>query len=128
MIVHASSIHSLVQHLSFTVNCTCFHLCLCCLEHLQCNISETYTVCTEGLHFSASFYMCYITAVCRGWGLGGGGPLQRFRLKSRDFGQPIQGSALSRLASIVHGCPLLQNSTSTAAYLTCSLQYLTRCC
>ena len=27
---------------------------------------------------------------------GGGG----FRLKSRDFGQPVQGSALSRLASM----------------------------
>ena len=30
----------------------------------------------------------------------GGGGVQGFRLKSRDFGQPVQGSALSRLASM----------------------------
>ena len=37
------------------------------------------------------------------WGvalLWGGGGVQGFRLKSRDFGQPVQGSALSRLASM----------------------------
>ena len=32
---------------------------------------------------------------------GGGGVVQGFRLKSRDFGQPVQGSALSRLASML---------------------------
>ena len=30
----------------------------------------------------------------------GGGGVQGFRLKFRDFGQPVQGSALSRLASM----------------------------
>ena len=40
-----------------------------------------------------------------GWdcgGGGGGGGLSRdgFQLKSRDLGQPVQGSALSRLASM----------------------------
>ena len=30
----------------------------------------------------------------------GVGGVQGFRLKSRDFGQPVQGSALSRLASM----------------------------
>ena len=40
-----------------------------------------------------------ISAACmfkfRVWGTG----VQEFLLKSRDFGQPVQGSALSRLAS-----------------------------
>ena len=35
-----------------------------------------------------------------GWDATGGGGVQGFRLKSRDFGQPVQGSALSRLASM----------------------------
>ena len=33
-------------------------------------------------------------------GPGGGGGVQGFRLKFSDFGQPVQGSALSRLASM----------------------------
>ena len=32
--------------------------------------------------------------------LGGGGGVQGFLLKSRDFCQPVQGSDLSRLASM----------------------------
>ena len=39
-------------------------------------------------------------AACMGCiGMGGGG-VQRFRLKFRDFGQLVQGSALSMLASM----------------------------
>ena len=41
----------------------------------------------------------WIIALVHG-GLGGGG-VQGFRLKSRDFCQPVQGSPLSRLASMV---------------------------
>ena len=47
---------------------------------------------------------CCTIATCMfkitGWDLGGGG-VQGFQLKSRDFGQPVQGSALSRLASMI---------------------------
>ena len=32
----------------------------------------------------------------------GGGGVQGFRLKSRDFCQPVQGSDLSRLASMIY--------------------------
>ena len=35
-----------------------------------------------------------------GGGGGGGGDVQGFQLKLRDYGQLVQGSALSRLASI----------------------------
>ena len=36
----------------------------------------------------------------RGGGGGGGGEVQGFGLKSRDFGQPVQGSSHCRLASV----------------------------
>ena len=48
-------------------------------------------------------HWCYTIAVCMlnlRVGTGGGG-VQGFQLKSRDFGQPVQGSALSRLASMI---------------------------
>ena len=35
-----------------------------------------------------------------GWGGGGSDHVQGFQLKSRDFCQPVQGSPLSRLASM----------------------------
>ena len=49
-------------------------------------------------------HWCYTIAVCMlnlRVGTGGGGGVQGFQLKSRDFGQPVQGSALFRLASMI---------------------------
>ena len=49
-------------------------------------------------------HWCYTIAACMFKITGcigtGGGCVQEFRLKSRDFGQPVQGSALPRLASM----------------------------
>ena len=54
------------------------------------------------MHLMRWFYtiaVCMVKFTGWDWG-GGGGCVQKFRLKSRDFSQPVQESALSRLASM----------------------------
>ena len=51
------------------------------------------------MHDIGAIYNCCMFKLGRGEG--GGGDVQEFRLKSRDFYQPIQGLALSRLASML---------------------------
>ena len=64
------------------------------------NISyENSTTCTRLL---SGLEKLFCEHMLHAWN-GGGGGVQGFRLKSRDFGQPVKGSALSRLASMPTG-------------------------